>query len=49
MAGAGRRQGCPLGSLGAIVVIVTHDPRMAEWRDRIVELADGRIVSDRKR
>ncbi len=30
-------------------LIVTHDPRMAERCDRIVELVDGRIVSDRRR
>ena len=28
-------------------LIVTHDPRIAERCDRIVELIDGRIVSDR--
>jgi lipoprotein-releasing system ATP-binding protein len=26
---------------------VTHDPRLAERCDRIVELVDGRIVADR--
>jgi hypothetical protein len=30
-------------------LIVTHDPRMAERCDRIVELVDDRIVSDKKR
>ena len=30
-------------------LIVTHDPRMAERCDRVVELVDGRIVSDRPR
>jgi lipoprotein-releasing system ATP-binding protein len=29
-------------------LIVTHDPRMAQRCDRIVELVDGRIVSDRR-
>ncbi len=29
-------------------LIVTHDPRMAERCDRIVELVDGRVVSDRR-
>jgi lipoprotein-releasing system ATP-binding protein len=29
-------------------LIVTHDPRLAARCDRIVELVDGRIVSDRK-
>ena len=29
-------------------LIVTHDPRLAQRCDRIVELVDGHIVSDRK-
>jgi len=29
-------------------LIVTHDPRLAQRCDRIIELVDGRIVSDRK-
>lgn len=29
---------------GAAVVLVTHSPRVAEAADRVVELADGRIV-----
>ncbi len=32
---------------GTTFVIVTHDPRLAQRCDRIVELVDGRIVSDR--
>jgi len=28
-------------------LIVTHDPRLAQQCDRIVELVDGRIVGDR--
>ena len=28
-------------------LIVTHDPRLAARCDRIIELTDGRIVSDR--
>ena len=28
-------------------LIVTHDPRLAQRCDRILELVDGRIVSDR--
>jgi predicted ABC-type transport system involved in lysophospholipase L1 biosynthesis ATPase subunit len=28
-------------------VIITHDPDLAARCDRIVEMADGRIVSDR--
>ncbi|MCB2411735.1 ABC transporter ATP-binding protein [Demequina sp. TTPB684] len=29
---------------GGAVVLVTHDPRHAAWADRIVYLADGRII-----
>ena len=32
---------------GATLVIITHDPALAARCDRIVEMADGRIVSDR--
>jgi lipoprotein-releasing system ATP-binding protein len=32
---------------GITFVVVTHDPRLAARCDRIVELVDGRIVSDR--
>jgi putative ABC transport system ATP-binding protein len=31
---------------GATLVIVTHDPALADRCDRIVTLADGRILSD---
>ena len=31
---------------GQTVVMVTHDPTAAEVTDRVVELADGRIVAD---
>ncbi len=31
---------------GAAVVVVTHDPRVASFCDRVVGLRDGRIVSD---
>jgi lipoprotein-releasing system ATP-binding protein len=33
---------------GVTFLVVTHDPRLAERCDRIVELVDGRIVSDRE-
>jgi len=33
--------------LGTTFIIVTHDPRIAESCERIVELVDGRITSDR--
>ena len=32
---------------GITFLVVTHDPRLAARCDRIVELVDGRIVSDR--
>ena len=32
---------------GITVVLVTHEPDMALWAERIVEFRDGRIVSDR--
>lgn len=32
----------------ATLVVITHDPALAERCDRIVELADGRIVGDRR-
>ncbi len=32
---------------GTSFLIVTHDPRLAERCDRIIELVDGRIVADR--
>jgi putative ABC transport system ATP-binding protein len=34
--------------LGQTVIIVTHDPEAAGYADRIVELADGRVVDDRR-
>lgn len=33
---------------GATLIIITHDPALAERCDRIVEMRDGRIVSDRR-
>jgi len=33
---------------GTTFLIVTHDPRLAQRCDRIIELVDGRIASDRK-
>jgi putative ABC transport system ATP-binding protein len=32
--------------LGRTVVMVTHDPRAASFADRVVFLADGRIVDE---
>jgi putative ABC transport system ATP-binding protein len=33
--------------LGQTVVMVTHDPAAASYADRVVHLADGRVVDDR--
>jgi len=32
---------------GATLIVITHDPALAERCDRIVEMRDGRIVADR--
>ncbi|GAA3395642.1 ABC transporter ATP-binding protein [Cryptosporangium minutisporangium] len=32
--------------VGTTIVMVTHDPTAASWADRVVFLADGRIVSE---
>jgi putative ABC transport system ATP-binding protein len=34
--------------LGQTVIMVTHDPDAAGYADRVIELADGRIVDDRR-
>ena len=34
------------GDLGQTIVMVTHDPHAAAWADRVVFLADGRVVDD---
>ena len=34
--------------LGQTVIMVTHDPDAAAYADRVIELADGRIVADRR-
>ncbi len=35
-----------VAAAGAGVVVVTHDPRVASFADRVVSLRDGRLVSD---
>ncbi len=32
-------------TLGTTMIIVTHDPRVAAWADRIIKLEDGKVVS----
>jgi ABC-type lipoprotein export system ATPase subunit len=32
-------------TLGTTMIIVTHDPKVAAWADRIIKLEDGRVVS----
>ena len=34
---------------GTAVLVVTHDPRLADRCDRVIELVDGRIQSDRRK
>jgi putative ABC transport system ATP-binding protein len=34
--------------LGQTVIMVTHDPEAAAYADRVIELADGRVVADRR-
>jgi putative ABC transport system ATP-binding protein len=31
---------------GATVLLVSHDPRIKRWADRILDLEDGRLVED---
>jgi macrolide transport system ATP-binding/permease protein len=35
-----------LNAEGHTIIIVTHDPKVAQHADRIIELSDGQIVSD---
>jgi ABC-type lipoprotein export system ATPase subunit len=32
-------------TLGTTIIVVTHDPRVAEWADRIIKLEDGKIAA----
>jgi putative ABC transport system ATP-binding protein len=34
---------------GMTVVLVTHDPRVAERAERLIRIRDGRIASDERR
>ncbi|MCU0706063.1 MAG: ABC transporter ATP-binding protein [Fimbriiglobus sp.] len=31
---------------GATVLVVTHDPRLVNYADRVIEMADGRLMND---
>jgi len=35
-----------LNDEGMTIIFVTHDPRMAEFADRVIELRDGRLLGD---
>ena len=37
-----------LAAGGHTVVVITHDPEVAGWAERRIELLDGRVVADRK-
>jgi len=37
------------GALAATLFVITHDPSLAARCDRVIEMADGRIVADRLR
>ncbi len=38
-----------LHARGMTVVVVTHDPRVANFADRVIEFSDGEILSDTRR
>lgn len=37
-----------LNQLGRTIVLVTHEPDIAEYAERIITFADGKIISDKK-
>lgn len=37
-----------LHARGHTIILVTHDPKVAAWAQRVIEIADGRIVCDRR-
>ena len=37
-----------LHAAGHTVIIVTHDPKVAQSADRLIEISDGRIIADRR-
>src|SRR5690606_18514150 len=36
-----------LARQGHTVIIITHDPRLAEQADRVIEFRDGKVIADR--
>ena len=37
-----------LSARGHTVIVITHDPEVADWAERRIELLDGRVVADRR-
>ncbi len=37
-----------LSARGHTVIVITHDPEVADWAERRIELLDGRVVADRQ-
>ena len=37
---------CPRGNDGATLLVITHDPELADHCERVLTLGDGRIASD---
>ena len=43
--GAEKQAGELVKEQGCTLVMVTHDPQLASWADRIIKVIDGKIVS----
>lgn len=39
---------CELNEQGHTIILVTHDPHIAEYAERIIEVAEGRLVGERR-
>lgn len=37
-----------LNQVGHTIIMVTHDKQIASWASRVIEISDGRIISDNK-
>ena len=37
-----------LNNAGKTIIMVTHEPDIAEWARRVIRLRDGRIESDER-